>query len=181
MVTPADNNYAPPQSAVADAPSGTDVLASRGERFGASIIDGLLFTVPLIPTYMMVIPGMTRQGKPNALAFWAAAAGTGARFYLAMVVCLALLGINAYLVNKNGQSIGKKMLGIKVVRRDGSRATLARIFFLRNVLNSVIQYAASLLMPILSSLYVLTDLLFIFGNARRCVHDYLADTIVIKA
>jgi hypothetical protein len=30
-------------------------------------------------------------------------------------------------------------------------------------------------------LYAIIDVLFIFGNARRCVHDYIADTIVIKA
>jgi len=30
-------------------------------------------------------------------------------------------------------------------------------------------------------LYGIVEVLFIFGPARRCVHDYIADTIVIKA
>jgi hypothetical protein len=30
-------------------------------------------------------------------------------------------------------------------------------------------------------LYGLVDVLLIFGEARQCVHDKLADTIVIKA
>jgi uncharacterized RDD family membrane protein YckC len=75
-------------------------------------------------------------------------------------------------MNRNGQSIAKKMLGIKVVRRDGARASLARLIWLRNVLNWFIS-----IVP----LYGLLDSLFIFGEARQCLHDKIADTIVIKA
>jgi hypothetical protein len=42
----------------------------------------------------------------------------------------------------------------------------------RNVVNGILG-----IIP----LYGIIDSLFIFGNARRCVHDYIADTIVIKA
>ena len=38
------------------------------------------------------------------------------------------------LVQRNAQTIGKKLMGIKVARKDGSRATLARIFLLRKVM-----------------------------------------------
>ena len=36
------------------------------------------------------------------------------------------------------QTIAKKLIGIKVVRSDGSRATVGRIFWLRNVVNTLI-------------------------------------------
>jgi uncharacterized RDD family membrane protein YckC len=75
-------------------------------------------------------------------------------------------------VSRNGQSIGKKLLGIKVVRSDGSKASLGRIFLLRNVVNTLLG-----IIP----LYGLVDALLIFGEARQCVHDKIADTIVIKA
>ena len=53
MSTP--NNYAPPQSVVADV-SATDVAfekATRASRLGAVIIDGLIFGIPFIPSYIV--------------------------------------------------------------------------------------------------------------------------------
>jgi uncharacterized RDD family membrane protein YckC len=75
-------------------------------------------------------------------------------------------------VSQNGQSIAKKVLGIKVVRADGSYATLSRIFWLRNVVNGLLG-----IVP----LYGIVDALFIFAEQRQCLHDKLADTIVVKA
>jgi uncharacterized RDD family membrane protein YckC len=72
----------------------------------------------------------------------------------------------------NGQSIGKRITGIKITRTDGSRASLGRIFWLRNVVNGLLS-----LIP----LYGLIDALFIFAETRQCLHDKIADTIVINA
>ena len=80
--------------------------------------------------------------------------------------------LNFLYVMRNGQSIAKKILGIKVVRSDGSPASLARIFWLRNVVNWFVS-----IIP----LYFVIDGLFIFGESRQCVHDKIADTIVIRA
>jgi uncharacterized RDD family membrane protein YckC len=85
---------------------------------------------------------------------------------------IAWLWLNIKFMKANGQSIAKKACGIKVVRVDGSAASLSRLIWLRNVLNGVLG-----LIP----LYGLLDSLFIFGASQRCLHDYLADTIVIKA
>jgi uncharacterized RDD family membrane protein YckC len=72
---------------------------------------------------------------------------------------------------RNGQSIAKKLLKIKVVRSDGSRASLGRIFWLRNVVNGLLSIIPA---------YGIVDVLFIFGESRQCLHDKIADTIVIK-
>ena len=76
------------------------------------------------------------------------------------------------------QTIGKKLVGIKVARTDGSRATsLARIFWLRYLLNSVFMWCA-----IFAAASILSSTVcMIFGEQRRCCHDYIADTIVIRA
>ena len=78
-------------------------------------------------------------------------------------------------VARNGQSIAKKLLHIKVVRRDGSRASVSRIFWLRNVVNTLIG-----MVPLLGILYTIVDALFIFAESRQCLHDKIADTIVVK-
>jgi uncharacterized RDD family membrane protein YckC len=79
-------------------------------------------------------------------------------------------------VHKNGQTIGKRIVGIKVVRTDFSRATLGRIFWLRNVVNAIPGA-----IPYVGNVYGLVDHLFIFGESRQCVHDKIADTVVVKA
>jgi uncharacterized RDD family membrane protein YckC len=97
---------------------------------------------------------------------------------LATAGTLLLIGFIAWIwltilyVARNGQTIAKKIVGIKVVRSDGSKASLGRIFWLRNVVNSLIG-----IIP----LYTIIDLLFIFGEQRQCLHDKIADTIVVKA
>jgi uncharacterized RDD family membrane protein YckC len=174
------NNYAPPQSLVADI-SSSDVpfeKATRLSRLGAVLLDGLIFTIPFIPSYATAVSVIARtRPKPyNYFAFWSAMAGSGMFFYLALLINAALVVVTIVLVYKNAQTIGKKLVGIKVARTDGSRASLARIFWLRYLLNSVILYV-----PFFGSLYFLVDSCMIFGEQRRCCHDYIADTIVIRA
>ena len=73
---------------------------------------------------------------------------------------------------RNSQSIAKKWLQIKVVRADGSRVSLGRLILLRNVVVWILS-----LIP----MFGIIDVLFIFGESRQCLHDRIADTIVIKA
>jgi uncharacterized RDD family membrane protein YckC len=179
MVTPANNNYAPPKSEVADVVPDDDIKASRGSRLGASIVDSLIIFVPMIPAYFAAIPLIVKAGpavQRNAFAVWGVIASTGGWFYLGLLWAVAILIINGILAYRHGQSIAKKWLGIKDVRTDGSRVSFARIFWLRNVLNTCFSF-----IPLIGGLYGLIDVLFIFGSAKRCVHDYIADTIVVRA
>jgi uncharacterized RDD family membrane protein YckC len=178
MVTPA-NNYAPPKSEVADVVQGDDIKASRGSRLGAAILDSLIILIPMIPAYVQAVPLILRAGpgaQRNVFAAWGVIAGTGGWFYVGLLWMVIMLIINGILAYRNGQSIAKKWLGIKDVRTDGSRVSFARIFWLRNVLNICISY-----IPLIGAFYGLIDALFIFGPAKRCVHDYIADTIVVRA
>ncbi len=94
------------------------------------------------------------------------------------LMVLTLIGFVAWLwltityMHRNGQSIGKKFLAIKVIRADGTPASLSRLVWLRNVVNGLIS-----IVP----LYGLLDVLFIFGESRQCLHDKIAGTIVVKA
>jgi uncharacterized RDD family membrane protein YckC len=179
MVTPANNKYAPPKSEVADVVLDEDIKASRGSRLGAAIIDSLIIFIPMMPAYVQAMPLMARAGggiPRSAFAYWGVVASTGGWFYVGLIWMLIMLIINGILAHRNGQSIAKKLLGIKDVRTDGSRASFARIFWLRNVLNSAFTF-----IPLIGPLYSLIDILFIFGSPKRCIHDYIADTIVIRA
>jgi uncharacterized RDD family membrane protein YckC len=185
MVIPSQNTYAPPKSTVADLAQEHEggELASRLARLGAVTLDGILYSAAFGPSYVIAIPryladvgAAGRAGALQKLGLWRELAATGGWFYFGLAAALILLLVNAVLVQRNGQTIGKKLLGIKVVRKDGSRATLARIFWLRNFTNGLFT-----LVPVIGSIYGLIDPLLIFGDARRCCHDYLADTIVVRA
>jgi uncharacterized RDD family membrane protein YckC len=165
------NPYAPPKAAVLDIVDSQDanVAADRGTRLGASILDGLILggmvSLPMI--LGVIFAGVGGQaGKDNAGAILAVF-GT-----VAFAGFIVWCWLTIKYVMDNGQSIAKKLLGIKVVRADGSPAGLGRIFWLRNFVNGLLG-----VIP----LYGFIEVLFIFGESRQCLHDKLADTIVIKA
>lgn len=165
------NPFAPPVADLRDAVTDVDgqVLATAGQRFLAALVDGA--------------PGLILGGIVFAM-FWSHrgddAAATSGGFIAAFAVFgLVMLGwtvTSLVLVWNYGQTIGKRVMGIRVVRMDGSRISFPRIFFLRG-------FVAALpsAIPWLGNLYQLLDYLFIFGSARRCIHDYIADSKVVTA
>jgi uncharacterized RDD family membrane protein YckC len=177
MATESSNLYAPPRSAVKDV-GGDEALdlASRSARLGAIIVDSLVAFILFTPAYVTNFAAIAQQSRGNPLAVWVNLAKTGGWFYVGLLGALVVLAIDLALLARNGQTIGKKLLGIKVVRVDGSPVSLFRVFFLRYVCNTFLT-----LIPLFGSLYSLVDCLMIFGESRRTVHDRIADTIVIKA
>ncbi len=168
------NPYAPPRGAVDDfRPTEELELAGRGVRLGAFFVDGI---VAFVMIYLPALIVLFATGGIDAALDSSAAAVDFNIVAVAGLLCLsgfiAWIWITALLVARNGQTIGKRLLEIQVVRSDGSQASLGRIFWLRNFVNwllSVIPF------------YGLVDLLFIFGVRRQCIHDLVADTIVIRA
>jgi uncharacterized RDD family membrane protein YckC len=177
MATESSNLYAPPKSAVKDV-GGDETLesASRAARLAAVMLDGLLGFVWFTPAYIANFATIAQQSRGNPAMVWINLAKTGGWFYLGLLGALIVLAIDLTLLARNGQTIGKKLLGIKVVRVDGSPVSLFRVFFLRYVCNTLLT-----LIPLFGSLYSLVDCLMIFSESRRTVHDRIADTIVIKA
>lgn len=172
------NPYAPPQAEVSDAPEEVTVEhASRGSRFLGASVDGLIGMLVAAPLVMAIIPPYIRAlGDPTVLQSQLNFATIGAAAAASAALWLIWIVVTILFVVRNSQTIGKKVVGIKVARSDGTRASLGRIFWLRNAVN-----ALPSLVPILGYFYMLADHLFIFGSKRQCLHDKIADTIVIKA
>lgn len=164
------NPYAPPTAAVADVGSGTGPgeLAERASRLGAVIVDTLILLVVYLPAMIIGFRHFDPQrGLRNFVNGGALVSGC---------MLLVLVVITCILVAQNGQTIGKRLIGIKVVRSNGDKASFWRIFLLRNVVNAIPS-----LIPFVSYVYGLVDSLFIFSESRQCLHDKIADTIVVKA
>ena len=90
---------------------------------------------------------------------------------LARVVDLA--GVQIWAQVTWGQSVGKRAMGIKVVRTNGAPIEVWRLILMRNVLIHVIAQ--------LCGLVGIVDAVMIFAEEERCLHDYIADTIVVVA
>lgn len=164
------NPYAAPAARVQEVPSGDAMAkASRGARLAAVLLDA--------------VPIMAIAIAAAILAPAAGSSGHGAMSPVAMVV-LAVAGISVVafavyqlvMLHRHGQTFGKKLMGIRIVRKGGSRAGLGRIFWLRYFVPGVIGN-----IPLLGALFALADPLFIFGEEKRCLHDLFADTIVVDA
>jgi uncharacterized RDD family membrane protein YckC len=166
------NPYAPPRAYVHDVADANarNVPADRGTRLGAAILDSLIFVVMVYAPFFIVaiMTGTAGDAMDEARrgVMIAAAGGFG------LVGFVAWCWLTISYMNRNGQSIAKKLTGIKVVRSDGTPVSLGRLIGMRNVLNWVIS-----MVP----LYGLVDSLFIFGESRQCLHDKIADTIVVRA
>jgi uncharacterized RDD family membrane protein YckC len=132
-------------------------LAEIGTRFLANLVDSLAWAIPVL--------GAAVLGE---------LLGDGLRELFLGLAGLWTIGILIYqlYLASSGQSIGKKILNIRVVRSDYSPVSLGRILFLRNLVPGVIGS--------LCGLFNLIDALFIFGEQRRCIHDMIADTLVVK-
>lgn len=164
-----DAAFAPPRSHVADLvpPSSAfdgPVLASRWARLGATGIDTALG--------MAMFLGASLAGLHALIGDFA---GRGP-WYGSLVWLLLLSLPHLYLLIKSGQTIGKRVIGVRVVRTDGSTVSAWRILGLRWVLPSLLS-----MLPVVGQVVLLIDALPIFSANRRCLHDHLADTIVIKA
>jgi uncharacterized RDD family membrane protein YckC len=154
------NPYAAPKAVVDDVSTEIE-LATRRQRLNAAVLDGLVIGVCVAGGILL----FGRGGGPAGII-----AGTT----LGMAIPAA---INLWMLHRFRATIGKRSTGIRMIRSDGSEAELWRLIFLRGLPQWLLSGVGRLL-PILN-LLVLADVLFIFGKPRRCLHDYIADTIVV--
>jgi len=159
------NPYAAPRTPqrahVAPIPRPTFQKASRIERLGAVLLDQLILFGCFIPASFMSEGSKVAENDQTML----------------MIVGLLFLSValtNLVLIGMFGQTIGKKMVGIRIARTDdGSKAGFFQILLARNFLAQGLLYIVPL--------YGLIDICFIFGDEQSCLHDKIAGTQVLKS
>jgi uncharacterized RDD family membrane protein YckC len=161
-----NNPYDAPESEVQIPDLGLRDEASRWLRLFAAAIDGLIaiiITLPLMLYYGVFETAMA--GKELGYSYTV-------MFTLLGIVAFMLL--HGYLLKTKGQTIGKMVLGTKIVDLDGNLPHFGKLISLRYLPLWVLQ-----LVPAINIL-ALVDVLFIFRGDRRCVHDLIAGTKVIR-
>ncbi|MBS0209493.1 MAG: RDD family protein [Planctomycetes bacterium] len=153
-------------------------LASLGQRFGGAVVDGvigMLLAVPLIVLLFIAVVSMDNRREPNISA-------VAAILMLLLSLGLLALGVTQIiLLSTSGQTIGKKVAGTRIVLKEsGQTAGFVHAFLLRSFVFGLIGSAVGLI-PFAGIVFNLVDICMIFGEERRCLHDLLAQTIVVEA
>lgn len=133
-------------------------LASRGTRFLGALLDTLIAVVFIVPPMFLFGGPEDEAGLIGAGLGW-----------------LLVMGIQWYLIATTGQSIAKRMLGMKIVKTDGSDVN-----FVSGVILRVWVIAALGAIPFVGNIVGLVDAVMIFGEEHRCLHDQIAGTKVIS-
>lgn len=167
-LTAAVNPYAPPSVDVARPVSaGPNELASLGERLAAVLLDTLVAMACAIPLFIGLPMLDSSSGNSTAGVVLVAAGGLG---------LLALIIFNLVLLCTKGQTIGKKWLNIRIADYEtNGNPGFVKVCLLRGFVNGIIGAV-----PILGHVYSLVDICFIFRDDRRCIHDLIAGTHVVR-
>jgi uncharacterized RDD family membrane protein YckC len=141
--------------------------ATRWSRLTARLIDSLIMVVPL-PFLLIPVVGPI----------------------IVLGCCFLILVAQMYFLVTRAQSLGKRAMGIYIMRADGSIPHIGWLLIrgfaipafamLLQAAGAKDHTAAGRVLMLVGSLAVLGDMLFIFGPTRRCLHDHLAGTHVVK-
>lgn len=163
------NPYAPPKAVVADiASAGLTLanapLASRGRRFFGSLIDSLAILPVLIPLiYADQFIPLTEM--PD--------------WQLDLIGTVLFMGtfcaVNTFWLARDGQTLGKKLLKMRITDLYGRQVPVGRILLLRYLVGALFGW-----IPLVGNIFPLLDALFIFRGDQRCIHDLIAGTKVVE-
>ncbi len=162
------NVYSTPQSQLVDqAQSEVKPLASRWARLGASIIDSIIVMIIVIPLMYLTggFDGVMEGRQPE----WTYS------FMMGIVSLVIFFAINYTSLVANGQTLGKKVLEIKIVDLEGNVPS-----FKSHLLTRYAVYFLPGQLPVVGPLFSIVNILFIFGSEKRCLHDLAAKTRVVQ-
>lgn len=164
------------------------VLSSPGRRLLAKLIDWTMVFTPMIVMLMAMmdeaLAAEIKAAQDNPMAVMEAIqrqalkleqAGSTTLVATSWMIILILVG-NMALLTMRGQSLGKCLCGIRIVRAgDGGKAGFVRVVLLRWFLFAVVQ-SLQVIGPILA----FVDYGMVLRPDKRCLHDHVADTLVVN-
>jgi uncharacterized RDD family membrane protein YckC len=155
-------------------------LASLGARLGAWVLDALLGAVASIPLLIALVQFAILHFDDSDLPTedeMLEALFVDYPAYVAVSLGLAVLLAIIHLVFfvQSSQSIGKRIVGTQIATLDGRPAGLLRILGLRIIVAGILYN-----LPYIGIVIGLVGILMIFSVDRRCLHDYIAGTIVVQ-
>lgn len=135
-------------------------LAGIGKRFGALIIDRLIVIGPIYALFLIsMFATMDAKGEPNPWVF--------------LLMIPLFLGLPVYeglmLQHKNGQTLGKMAMRVRVVRSDGSPITAGQAWG-RTGMRLILEGCISFIDYIPA----------FFTQEKTALHDMVSNTRVVE-
>jgi uncharacterized RDD family membrane protein YckC len=154
-------------------------LAGWWIRVGAQLLDLLFVWVPA--SIILLIPILAAAGAEDG-------SGTETAWLIVAIVCV-FIAIGAHLFyaplfmkrkgKRNGQSLGKQICGIRVIRADGREMSFSDAAMRQIIYKSFGLLVASTFVPIFP--WILDYLWPTWDEQHRALHDMAADTRVVAA
>jgi uncharacterized RDD family membrane protein YckC len=172
--SPAPPGAGGPAPSFMDAPSGRPALASWGSRVVAQIVDGIIIAIGAVIVFALLAAlGLTVDTDGGAAAFIVTAF-----FAVIAFSIVALLYAPVLMSRTNGQTLGRMVVNIRVIRADGGPMTFwfaaLREIIVKSLLVGVIASATFGLAWLLDILWPLWD------EENRALHDFVVNTRSIK-
>lgn len=152
-----------------------ELLASRWRRFFALLLDWLIVYGPpigLLIVALIMIDGSdmtTSEKEDTGFGAFIVLIGGATLAYQFLYLPL-LLGRDG---RRNGQTLGKQALGVRVVTAEGYPVTYGRALRRELLGTALIMYVIGL--------YFFVDYAFgLFSSRRQCLHDKIGSTYVLK-
>lgn len=169
----------PPVMSVAGTVAGAEAagLAGRGTRLGACLIDNAIAFVCCLPGLLLAGTSVLRsilagQRNPENMDTARLLMGLGVMGFAVLVLAV----VQIWMLSTRGQTMGKRLLGIRIVRfADGANPGFVYAVLMRGFVPGVIGA-----IPYIGWIFTLVDMCFIFRDDHRCVHDLMAGTRVVK-
>jgi uncharacterized RDD family membrane protein YckC len=136
--------------------------ATAGRRFSGMFVDGLIFlVVAYLPTVFWAASRQAESPRANPLTTLAVQV---------LVPGILFIIYEAVMLSRDGQTLGKKAMGIKVVNADGSEVQGGQAW----------KRAISRYLMQLTYVLGFIDSLMVFSRNRRTLHDRFAKTLVVN-
>jgi uncharacterized RDD family membrane protein YckC len=141
------------------------VLANVGNRFLAAAIDHLI-QLAVVAIFLVAVQAMTSWQAISGASVWVKA--------IAVLIVFAIIWgyFVAFETLWNGQTPGKRIMKLRVIREDGRPVRFFEAF-IRNLLRLTVDFQ-----PIPS--YAVGVVSIIFNSRSKRVGDFVAGTVVVK-
>ena len=159
----------PPPNPYQSGPSGP--RANFGQRLGAYILDIIIVTIPYLIVFGL-LGGFDDIGEERGFQPYGPGSGL---LYSLVTVAVSLSYFTLMEGSPSGQTLGKKALSIRVIRRDNGGSIGYGRALARNAVRMLPSY-----IPVVAWFWGLLDHLWmLWDRENQCLHDKAVQTLVV--
>ncbi len=181
--------------AVSDNRNGQEIevgIVGAGDRILAALLNQLFtFLILLVPFVGLIAFAVKNEGRIGGREEIFGLLLGMTSFWVGLAGILAYTVIQIYYMSRDGQSLGKKIMRIRVLKTDGRNPGFVGTVLVREIAWSVLVAIIAAVIGLavgengenaINLLAFLANfvLLFMVKRDRRTLYDILADTVVVK-